>query len=99
MELAPNEKRMTRNLDHLDISAVRSRARNAQPGGHHWFLILAIELVTMPVPLADLGLAVHLMSQRSHLDFPCPSPHPHRPPHLLPPPHLPTLLHYPPPMP
>src|ERR1700675_4994245 len=78
MELAANEKRMTRNLDHLDISAVRSRAGNAQPGSHHWFLILAVELVTMPMPLADLGLAVHLIRQRSHLDLAWPCSQPHR---------------------
>src|ERR1700675_3888843 len=49
MELASDKKRMTRNLDHLNVSAVRSRAGNAQPGGHHGLFILAIELVTMPV--------------------------------------------------
>src|ERR1700730_4155710 len=78
MELAPNKKRMPRNLDHLNVSAVRSRAGNAQPGGHHGLFILAIELVTMPVPLADLGLAVYLIRQRSHLDLARPCSQPHR---------------------
>src|SRR6266481_138142 len=47
MELAPNEERMTRNLHHLNVSTVGSRARNTQSGSHHGFLILAVELVAM----------------------------------------------------
>src|SRR5208282_5963982 len=69
MELASDEKRMARNLDDLNVSAVRSRAGNAQPGRDHGLLILAVELVTMPVPLADLGLAIHFVSQRPRLDL------------------------------
>src|SRR6266403_5527644 len=77
MELAPNEKRMTRNLHHLNVSAIGSRAGNAESGSHHGLFILAVELVTMPVPLADLGLAVYFVGQRSRLDLtrPCPKPH------------------------
>src|ERR1019366_9790125 len=76
MELASDEERMTGNLHHLNVGAVRSRAGNAQPGGHHGLFILAVELVTMPVPLADLGLAIHFVRQRSRLDLtrPCPQP-------------------------
>src|ERR1700675_4684111 len=69
MELASDKKRMTSNLHHVDVGTVRSRAGNAQPGSHHWFLILAVELVTMPMPLADLCLSVHLIPWRSHLDL------------------------------
>src|SRR6266446_322115 len=78
MELASDKKRMTRNLYHLNVSAVGSRAGNAQPRRHHRLLILAIELVTMPVPLADLGLAIHSVCQRPRLDFARPCPQPHR---------------------
>src|ERR1700675_4959040 len=77
MELAPNKKRMPRNLDHLNVSAVRSRAGNAQPGRHHGLFILAIELVTMPVPLADFSLAVYVVRQRSHFDLARPRSQPH----------------------
>src|SRR5229473_7259504 len=78
MELATNEKRMTRNLHHLNVSPVRSRAGNAQPGGHHGLFILTIELVTMPVPLTDLGLAIYFGGQRARLDLARPCPEPHR---------------------
>src|SRR6202521_4245227 len=78
MELAPNEKWMTRNLHHLHVSAVRSRAGNAQPRSHHRLLILAVELIAMPLPLADLGLAIHPIRQRSHLNLAWPPSQPHR---------------------
>src|SRR4029077_7748514 len=94
MELAPNKKRMTRNLDHLDVSAVRSRAGNAQPSSHHRFLVLAVELVTMPVPLADFSLAVHLIRQRSHLDLARPRSKPHRATQFFHAPQLPQLVNH-----
>src|SRR5271156_6117258 len=77
MELASDEKRMPRNLDDLHVSAVRSRTGNAQPGSHHRLFVLAIKFVTMPVPLADLRLPIHFVSQRSGLElaWPCPQPH------------------------
>src|ERR1700686_5813526 len=78
MELTPNEKRMTRNLHDLNVSAVRSRARNAQPGRHHGLFILTIELVAMPMPLADLGLTIDFVRQRPRLDLARPCPQPHR---------------------
>src|SRR5208337_697829 len=78
MKLASDEERMTGNFDHFNVSAVRSRTGNAQPAGHHGLFILAIELVTMPVPLADLGLAIHFIRQRSRLDLARPCAQPHR---------------------
>ncbi len=73
MELASDEKRMTGNLHDLDVRAIRSRTGNAQPGGNHRLFIFAIEFVTMPVALADLGLAIHFVRERSRFDFarPC----------------------------
>src|SRR5208283_3276380 len=78
MKLASNKKRVPRNLHDLHISAVWSSTGNAQPGGHHRLFILAVELVTMPVPFADLGLAIDFVRQRSRLDLARPRSQTHR---------------------
>src|ERR1051326_7479906 len=67
MELAADKMRMPRDFNHLYVSCVRRCAGNAEPrAGQHRF-ILAIELVAMPVALADLILAVDPVRQRARL--------------------------------
>src|SRR5216683_240555 len=83
MKLAPDEEWMTGNLNHLDISAVWSRPRNAQTSSHHRLFILAVELVTMTVAFADLGLAVNLRGQSSRFDLARPRTETHRAAQLL----------------
>src|ERR1035438_1876759 len=78
MKLAPDKKRMSRNLHHLYISSIRSRTRNTQPSRHHRLLILTVKFVTMPVALADFRLPVNLMGQRPRLNLARPRSKPHR---------------------
>ena len=77
MELAPDEMWMIRQLHHLHIGAVWSRSGNAQAAGHQWLLVLAVEFVTMAVPLADLEHTVNPMRQRIRLDPASPRTQPH----------------------
>src|SRR5581483_5926780 len=77
MELAANEVRMIRQFHHLDVSAVGGRSRNLQPRRSQRLFILAIEFVTMAVALADFGLAVNAMRQRSGFDLASPRAEPH----------------------
>src|SRR5580704_2757151 len=77
MELAPDKMRMVRKFDDLHISSIRRRPRYSQPACRQSFLILAIEFVTMPVPLADLKLAINLMRQSSRLNLASPRAQPH----------------------
>src|SRR6185312_17019460 len=78
MELAAQEIRMVGNLYDLHISPVRSAARNAQPApGKHRF-VFAIELVAMPVPLADLRRAIRLRRIALRLQLARPRPQAHR---------------------
>src|SRR5215469_3440835 len=83
MKLAAEEMGMIGQLDHLDVSAVRRRSRDAQARGGHLFFIFAIEFVTMPVALADLGFPVNSVCQRSRLDLASPGPQAHRSPQFL----------------
>src|SRR5579863_1973740 len=77
MELTPNKMRMVRKFHHLHISTIRSRARNPQSASRQSFLIFTIELITMPVPLADLKLLVDFVRQSSRLDLARPGAQPH----------------------
>src|SRR5579863_4638248 len=77
MKLAPNKMRMLRKLNHLYISPVRSRPGNPQPARRQGLFILAVELITMPVALADLKLSINFMRQSSRLDFASPSSQAH----------------------
>src|SRR5664279_4339488 len=78
MELAPNKMWMIRQFHHLHVSPIRRRSRNSQPRGRHRLFILAVELITMPVPLADLQLPVNRMRQRVRLNLAWPRAQPHR---------------------
>src|SRR5690349_17638933 len=77
MELAADEMRMIRQLHHLDVSPIRSRSGNLQASCRQRLFILAVELITMPVPLADLRLPINSVRQRSRLDLaiPCAQTH------------------------
>src|SRR5438045_908855 len=92
MKLASNKMRMPRNFNHLHISSIRSRARNLQPAGRHRLFIFAIELIAMPVPLADLGLPIDFICQSVSLNLARPSPQTHRPAQFLHSPQLAELV-------
>src|SRR5712672_3569389 len=64
MELAADEERVIRDLDHLDVRAVRCRAGDAQAAaGEHGF-VFAVEFVAMAMALADFKIAVDAVRQR-----------------------------------
>src|SRR5271165_1200858 len=73
MELAAQEVGMVGDLHDFDVRAVGRCAADAQPAGGYHAFILAIELVAMAMPLADLVLPVRSVSQRARLEFagPC----------------------------
>src|SRR5215472_10974670 len=79
MELAPNEVRMIRQFHHLHVSAIGRRSGNAQSRRSHWLFVLAVELITVPVPLTDLERAVNFRRQSIRLDAARPGSQPHRP--------------------
>ena len=95
MELASDEMRMVRKLNHLHISSVRRRPRNPQPARRQCFLILTIEFITMPVPFADLKLSIDFMRQSSRLNFASPGPQPHSPAKFLDPAQLAQFVNHP----
>src|SRR5579871_873842 len=68
MELAPDEVGMIGQFHHLHVSAVWSRTGEAKSSRGQWFFVLAIELVTMPVALADFQRAVNFVRQRTGFD-------------------------------
>src|SRR3984957_14268634 len=78
MKLAADEVRMIGEFHHLNVSPVQRRPRDAQSSSHHGLLVLAVELVAMPVPLADFQLPVDLVCQRVGFDLARPSSQPHR---------------------
>src|SRR5271165_6732382 len=83
MKLTTNIMRVVRKLDHLHISPVRRRPRNSQSASRQRFFILAVEFITMPMPLADLKLAVNPVRQSSRLDLASPRAQPHGPTQFL----------------
>jgi len=84
MELAAEEVRMARDFHDLDISCVGRGAAQPQSAASKQRFVLAIELVPVPVPLADLRRsAVGLGSQRILLQDAGPRAQPHGAAHLF----------------
>src|SRR5579872_521308 len=77
MELAADEMRMIRQFDHLHISPIRRRSGDLQSGSRHRLFVLTIELVPVPVALADLEHPIDSVCQRVRLDLarPCSQTH------------------------
>src|SRR6266571_7712474 len=63
MELAAEEPGMLRRLDDLHVVFVRRASRDAQSGWGKNFFVFSVELVAVPVALADLELAVGAVSE------------------------------------
>ena len=78
MKLAAQIPGMVANLADLDVSAIRSLARDPQARRRQDLFILAIELVAMPVPLADLDRPVRLVGEAAFLQDAWPGAEPHR---------------------
>src|SRR6476619_489240 len=92
MELAANKMRMIRQLHHLHVSSIRRRSGNAQARSRHGLFVLAIELIAMPVPLADFERAINLLRQGIGLNLAWPRPQSHRPAQFLYAPQLAQLV-------
>src|SRR5437016_8542565 len=63
MELAAEEPWVVWRLDDFDVILIRRASRDAQARGDHCPFVVAIKLVAMPVPLADLQFPVSLMCE------------------------------------
>src|SRR5690349_16257617 len=69
MELAAQEVRMILELDDLHEAMVGAQSRHCQTGLLQGLAVLVVQLIAMPVPLADLGHAVSIVrvgSWREH---------------------------------
>src|SRR3954468_22939132 len=78
MELAADKVRMGIELDDLHVGAVRRGSGDAQPRAGENRFVLAVELVTMAMALADLRLAVvDLRSERPRGELAYPGAEPH----------------------
>src|SRR5450631_3384457 len=77
MKLASQEERMIRKLDYLDVGPVGSRAANSQASGGQRGFVFTIEFVAVVMALADLGLSISPLRQRSVFEpaGPCAQPH------------------------
>src|SRR5437867_1290815 len=78
MKLAAQIPGVIRDLADLDVGAIRRLARYAQPGRNQDVFILAIELVAMPMPLADLGCSIGLAGEAAFFQQAGPGAEPHR---------------------
>src|ERR1700730_9158815 len=83
MELAAEKPGMVGRLDDFDVILVRSPARDAQAGAGEDFLVVAVELVAMPVPLVNFELAVGAMRERAQLELASPGAEAHGAAHLV----------------
>ncbi len=64
MELAADEEGVIAQLDHLDETLVRRCAAQDEARRHKPVAVVVRELITVPVPLADLGRAVRIARKR-----------------------------------
>src|ERR1035437_3448965 len=83
MELAAQEEWIAGNFDNLDISCIGSGAAQPQATTSQQRFVLAVELVAMAMPLADLCSAVGAGGERTLLQDAGPRAQPHGPAHLL----------------
>src|ERR1035437_2231481 len=83
MELAAQEEWLAGNFDNLDISCIGSGAAQPQAATSQQRFVLAVELVAMAVPLADLCGAVGAGGERTLLQDAGPCAKAHGPAHLF----------------
>src|SRR5579872_3281943 len=77
MELASDEVLMIGQFHHFYVSPIRSRPGNAQSRRDHRLFVLAIELIAVPMPLADFEDAVDSCCQGIRLDLASPGSQTH----------------------
>src|SRR5581483_69737 len=77
MELASDEVWMIWEVDHFDRSSMWCGTGKRQSASRKWCFVLAVEFVTMPMTLADFGLAVDPIHESSRFDLarPCTQAH------------------------
>src|SRR6516162_8182580 len=77
VELTPQEVWVPRYLNDLNVGSVWSGTSDSQSSSSQNALVLSIELVTVPVALADLTLPVGLLGERTVLQAAGPRAQPH----------------------
>src|SRR6185436_566233 len=92
VELAGEEVRVPRDLDDFDEALVGGLARDLEPAPLEIVHVLAVDLIAVPVTLADLGPPVRLVRRRPRLEEAGPLPEPHVAPHPLDAVELPELV-------
>src|ERR1700746_1859297 len=83
MKLAAEEPGMVGRLDDLDVGAIGCAPGDAKSRVHEPLLVIAIEFVAVPVPLAYFKRAVSAMRERTRLDPAGPRSQTHRAAHLV----------------
>src|SRR5436189_2935919 len=79
MELADDDVRVIRQFHHFDVGAGWRGTGDAQAGRGQLLFVLAVELVTVAMALADFSFAVNPVSKRVGLDLAGPRAKSHRP--------------------
>src|SRR5262245_12072974 len=92
VELAGEEVRVVLDLDDLHEPVIRSLTGHLEPPPLQIVHVLEMDLVTVAVPLADLGAAVRLVGDRARLEQARPAAEPHVAAHPLDPLQLPQLV-------
>src|SRR5215813_2796429 len=83
MELAAQEPRVIGRLHDFNVVFVGSAASDAKPRRDQDFLVVAIEFVAMPMPLADFELAVSFSGEGAGLELARPSTQTHGAAHFV----------------
>src|SRR5438477_490177 len=83
MELAAQVPRMVGNLADLDVRAVRGLTGDTQSHRFQPILVLAIDLVAMPVALGNIAGTVRSVSEAVLRQVAGPASQPHRSPQLI----------------
>ena len=69
VKLATDKPRVVRGFDDFNVNAVRRAPSDSESGSRERFLILAVELVAMAVPLGNVGGSVRLRRKGTRLKF------------------------------
>src|SRR5580704_14006130 len=83
MKLTAQEPRMVGLLHDFHVGAVRRMSGDTHTGSHKPLLVIAVELVAVPVALADFSRAIGPVGKRAWFDSARPRAQAHRAAHLV----------------
>src|ERR1700683_1654945 len=72
MELATDEPGMIRNLDHLDVDAVRGAAGDAEACARERLVVFAVKFVAVAMALGDFRGSISALRERTGLELALP---------------------------